>query len=114
MNVVGPIGIGFDQALRLDKKFQTENSNNVVQFKPALTYEQIQVNQDNPILKDARVRQALMYGLNRKDLISAFFENKQTIAHHFLPEVDPWFTSSPTKVKILDRKSTRLNSSHRP
>ena len=107
VNVVGPIGIGFDQALRLDKKFQSENSDNLVQFKPALTYEQMQVNLDNPILKDLRVRQALMYGLNRKDLISAFFDNKQTIAHHFLPAVDPWFTDSPTKVKIFEYSKTK-------
>jgi peptide/nickel transport system substrate-binding protein len=102
VNVVGPVGIGFDQALRLDKKFQSEQSNNLVQFKPALTYEQLQVNLDNPFLKDLRVRQALMYGLNRKDLISAFFENRQTIAHHFLPAVDPWFTDNPTKVKVFE------------
>jgi peptide/nickel transport system substrate-binding protein len=121
IDVIAPIGITFDQALRLEKKVALENLPMRVFFQPSITYEHIDVNHDNPILKDKRVRQALMYGLNRGELVQALFEGKQQVAHHAFAPIDPWYTDDPKKVTVygfnkkkaeglLDEAGWKLNS----
>jgi peptide/nickel transport system substrate-binding protein len=102
VDVIAPIGIGFDQALRLDKKFKLENLPYKVIFQPSLTYEHVDLNFDNPILKDKKVRQASMYGPNRENLVKAFFENKQQVAHHVIAPMDSWYTEDPKKITIFE------------
>lgn len=102
VDIIAPVGIGFDQALRLDKKIAEEKLPYNIEFKPSLTYEHIDPNMDHPILKEKKVRQALMYGLNRKNLVKAMFEDKQKIAHHVITPIDPWYTDDPKKITIYD------------
>lgn len=107
IDMVGIIGLTFDQAVSLEKKVATENLAVKVLFKPGLTYEHVDFNLDNPVLKDVRVRKALVHALNRDELVKALFEAKQPTAIHNIPEADrEWFTSDPKKVALypFDRK----------
>jgi peptide/nickel transport system substrate-binding protein len=57
---------------------------------------------DNPILKDLKVRQAMIYGINRDEISKALFEGKQKPALHFNAPIDPWYTDDPKIIKIYD------------
>lgn len=109
IDVIAPIGISFDQALRLEKMIAKDNLPITLIFKPGLTFEHMDVNLDHPILKDKAVRKALMLGLNREELVHAFFESKQEVAHHNIAPIDPWYTENPKIISIYkqDKKKAR-------
>jgi peptide/nickel transport system substrate-binding protein len=74
-------------------------------------YEHIDLNLDNPFLKDIRVRKALLYAINKDDLVNALFEGKQLPALHNITPKDPWFTDDPAKITIYKynkREADRL------
>lgn len=100
IDTISVLGLTFDQALALDKKVKAENLPYNVNFQPSIVYEHIDLNLDNPILKDVRVRKALVHGINRDELVKALFEGKQTTALHFSNPIDPWFTKDPKKIVI--------------
>ena len=75
-----------DQVLQLRKQ-QPDRFTYV--FKPALTYEHIDLNLDNPILADVRVRRALLHALDRQTLVARLFEGLQPVADGFVNPLDP-------------------------
>lgn len=94
IDMVSVLGLDFDQALAFDKKAKSENLPYTVVFVPSVTYEHIDLNLDNPMLKDVRVRKALLYAINREDLVKALFEGRQEAALHFVsPKDNAWFTA---------------------
>jgi peptide/nickel transport system substrate-binding protein len=97
---VSSLGFSFDQALAFEKKVKSENLPYVVEFRPSLTFEHIDLNLDNPILKDLKVRKALVYAINRDNLVKALFEGKQTAAIHHMAPIDPWYTADPKKITL--------------
>lgn len=100
IDLISVLGLALDQALALDKKVKSENLGYTVLFQPSAVYEHIDLNLDNPILKDVRVRKALSYSINREELVSSLFENKQSPAIHSVTPKDPWYTDDPNKVVI--------------
>lgn len=98
IDMISNLGITLDQALVLEKKAKAENAPFEVKYQPSLTYEHIDLNLDNPILKDVRVRRALLHAVNREDLVKALFEGKQPVAQHFINPIDPWYTADPKYV----------------
>jgi peptide/nickel transport system substrate-binding protein len=58
-------------------------------FHPALTYEHVDFNLDNPIIADVRVRRALLHALDRKTLVNKMFEGLQPVADSFVNPLDP-------------------------
>jgi peptide/nickel transport system substrate-binding protein len=102
IDTISSLGLSFDQALAFEKKVKAENLPFRVEFKPSLTYEHIDLNLDNPILKDIRVRKALVYAINREDLTKALFEGRQIPALHSVAPIDPWFTKDPNKIVIYN------------
>ncbi|MBM3573474.1 MAG: peptide ABC transporter substrate-binding protein, partial [Alphaproteobacteria bacterium] len=76
--VAGELGLAFDQALAFAKKHAARYE---VNFKPGLIYEHIDLNLDNPILADKRVRHALILALDRQALSDRLFEGRQPVAH---------------------------------
>ncbi|MFN8846456.1 MAG: peptide ABC transporter substrate-binding protein, partial [Bdellovibrionales bacterium] len=99
---ISPLGLAFDQAVLFDQKVRSETLPYNVKFKEGTTYEHIDLDLSNPILKDIKVRQALIYAVNRDELTKALFEGKQKPAVHNLSPNDPWYTSDPGKVKIYN------------
>lgn len=81
--VAGELGLTLDQALAFEKRHRDRFE---VVFKPGLIYEHIDVNLDNPVLSDGRVRQALLYGLDRAAMSRQLFDDRQPVA---LTNVNP-------------------------
>ncbi len=100
IDLISTLGFALDQALAFDKKVKAENLTYNVLFQPSTVYEHIDLNLDNPILKDVRVRKALNYTMNREELVQSLFEGKQTPAIHNITPKDPWYTDDPTKVTV--------------
>ncbi|MEK6774517.1 MAG: peptide ABC transporter substrate-binding protein [Bdellovibrionota bacterium] len=95
VDMIASIGMSFDQALIFDEKIKTEKLPYNVLFKSGTVYQHLDVNLDSPNLKDIRVRQALMYGLKKDDIMKSIFENKATNAIHWITPDDAWFTDDP-------------------
>ncbi|WP_413612224.1 peptide ABC transporter substrate-binding protein [Bdellovibrio sp. HCB-110] len=106
IDMISVLGLDFDQALAFDKKAKAESLPYDVHFVPSVTYEHIDLQLNNPILKDVRVRKALLYSINREDLVKALFEGKQQVAIHNVSPKDPWFTADP-KIVTTYRYSKR-------
>jgi peptide/nickel transport system substrate-binding protein len=107
IDMISTLGLAFDQAVAFEKRVKEENMPYNVLFDPSTTYEHIDLNLDNPILKDVRVRKALVYAINREELVKALFEGKQQAAIHDMAPIDPWFTKDPKKIVLYpyNRKS---------
>lgn len=111
IELISSLGLTLDQALAFDKKVKAENLPYTVLFQPSTVYEHIDLNLDNPSLKDVKVRKALLYAINRDDLVNALFEGKQEPAIHNITPKDPWFTNDASKVtlyKYNKREAERL------
>jgi peptide/nickel transport system substrate-binding protein len=80
-------GLTFDQAKQLEK----QATDQIPIFTPSLTWEHIDLNCDNEYLSDARVRQALLCGIDRQLISDQFFEGQQPVAHAWLPPKHPAF-----------------------
>ncbi|NUN06685.1 MAG: peptide ABC transporter substrate-binding protein [Bdellovibrio sp.] len=100
IDMISTLGLDFDQALAFDKKAKAEKLAYDVHFVPSVTYEHIDLKLDNPVLKDVRVRKALVYSINREDLVKALFEGKQQVAIHNVSPKDPWYTADPGMITL--------------
>ncbi|KKD61666.1 peptide ABC transporter [Grimontia sp. AD028] len=76
--IPGELGLSLDQALQLEKR---QGDKFKFHFEPGLLYEHLDTTMDNPHLAKKEVRQALMYGANRQQLVDKLFMGKQPIAH---------------------------------
>lgn len=95
IDMISTMGLDLDQALAFDKKAKAESLPFNVQFVPSVTYEHIDLNLDNPILKDVRVRKALLHAIDREGLVKSLFEGRQEVALHNVSPKDAWFTADP-------------------
>lgn len=82
VQMISPIGMTMDQSIRLERTHGTQVNIFTVN---GLVWEHIDCNLDSNILKDRRVRQALMYGMNREQIVQNLFEGRQKVAHSWLP-----------------------------
>jgi peptide/nickel transport system substrate-binding protein len=89
--VAGELGLSLDQALAFEKRHKERFE---VVYKPGLIYEHIDVNLDNPLLADRRVRQALLLGIDRAAISTRLFEGKQPVAHGSVNPLDPMFSEA--------------------
>ncbi|MGZ3692299.1 MAG: peptide ABC transporter substrate-binding protein, partial [Pseudobdellovibrio sp.] len=100
IDLISTMGFALDQALAFEKKVKAENLPYNVIFQPSTIYEHIDLNLENPALKDVKVRKALTMSMNRDELVASLFEGKQAPAIHNVTPKDPWYTDDPTKVTI--------------
>ena len=89
--MLGELGLSLDQALAFEKRHKDKY--NVI-YKPALIYEHIDVNLDNPLLKDRRVRQAILLSIDRKAISDRLFEGKQPVANSDINPLDPMYSQT--------------------
>ena len=99
------IGLTIDQAIAL-RKSHPDQFNYI--FRPSLTYEHIDVQLGSPILSDVKVRQALLYAIDRKTMTDKLFAGLQPVANSFVNPLDPFFDKAtptyafdPGKAKAL-------------
>lgn len=108
---ISVLGLTFDQAISLEKKIKTENVDFTVSFEPSTVYEHIDLNLDNPILKDIKVRKALATAIDKEQLVKSLFEGKQPAALHFVTPKDPWYTDDPksmTTYRYSKRQAAKM------
>lgn len=94
IDTISTTGITFDQAVQLDRQ---SGGRFKVYFEPGLIWEHIDLNLDNPLLQDVRVRRALVHGINREAISQQLFEGKQPVANTYLPPRHPGYTDAVQK-----------------
>jgi peptide/nickel transport system substrate-binding protein len=103
--IAGELGLTIDQALAFEKRHADRFD---ITYKPGLAYEHIDLNLDNPILGDVRVRRALLYGLDRQAISDQLFEGRQPVADSNVNPLDwvhaddtPRYPYDPAKAAAL-------------
>ena len=103
--IAGELGLTIDQALAFEKRHGDRFD---ITYKPGLAYEHIDLNLDNPILGDVRVRRALLYGLDRQAISDQLFEGRQPVADSNVNPLDwvhaddtPRYPYDPAKAAAL-------------
>jgi peptide/nickel transport system substrate-binding protein len=103
--IAGELGLALDQALALEKRAGQRFR---FHFQPGLVYEHIDVNLENPILADLRVRRALLHAADRKQISDRLFEGKQAVARSFVNPLDwvyepdvPDYPYDPARARAL-------------
>ncbi len=101
-------GLGLDQAVIFEKKVKSENLPYNVVFEDGVVYAHIDLNLDNPILSDLKVRKALLMSFNKKEMIQTLLEGRGRPAQHFVTEKDPWFTDKVATYAYSKREASKL------
>lgn len=99
------IGLTIDQALELQKKYPKRFQ---YSFRPSLTYEHIDLQIDNPILKDIRVRRALIYAANRQLMVQKLFNGMQPVADTWVNPLDQNHTNDVMKYPYDPKQAATL------
>ena len=87
--VAGELGLSLDEGIAFEKRHGRTFQ---IIFKPGLVYEHIDFNLDNPILADRRVRQALLYALDRETIVSQVFAGWQPVADTNVSPLDRMYS----------------------
>ena len=103
--VAGELGFPLDEALAFEQRHGEEFR---VIYKPGLIYEHIDLNLDIPILADLRVRQALLFAIDRKAISEELFAGRDPVADSFVPPLDwiytdevPHYPYDPAQARAL-------------
>ena len=83
------VGLTLDQVLALQKR---EPDRFAYAFKPNLSYTHIDLQLDNPILADVRVRRALLLGIDRRSMVEKLMGGRVPVANSFVSPLEPMFT----------------------
>jgi len=89
--IAGEVGLTMDQVLSLESRYGDRFQ---FLYKTGLFYEHLDLNHDNPVLADVRVRQALLHLIDREAISSQLFEGRQPVAHNTVNPLDPVFDPS--------------------
>jgi peptide/nickel transport system substrate-binding protein len=103
--VFGELGLTLDQALAFEKRHRDKYD---VVYKPALIYEHIDLNLENPFLRDKRVRQAILLAIDRKAISDKLFEGKQPVADSDISPLDPMFSPAAHKYAYDPARAKKL------
>jgi len=103
--IAGELGLSIDQALAFEQRHGDQYA---ILYKPGLIYEHIDINLDNPILQDRRVRQALVQAIDREAISQKLFGGRQPVAHTNVNPLDwvyaedgPRYPYDPDKAAAL-------------
>ncbi len=75
--IAGELGLSLDQALAFEARHGDRFR---FVYRPGLVYEHVDLNLDNPILADRRVRRALLLALDRAAISQRLFDGRQPVA----------------------------------
>ena len=90
------IGLTIDQVLALQKARPDQFH---YEFKPSLTFEHIDLQKDNKLLADIRVRRALLMAMDRETMVARLFQGKQPVAATWVNPLSPTYDPSVPVVK---------------
>ena len=103
--IAGELGLTLDQALAFEKRHGDRYN---VLYKPGLIYEHIDLNLDNPILADERVRHALLYAIDREAISQQLFEGRQPVAHGSVSPLDWVYDENTPRYPFDPEEAARL------
>lgn len=103
--VAGELGLSLDQALAFEVR---HGDRYTILYKPGLAYEHIDLNLDNPILADERVRKALLHAIDRGAIAEQLFAAKQPVALTNVNPLDWVYTDEVTKYPYDPAKAGAL------
>ncbi|MEQ8664580.1 MAG: peptide ABC transporter substrate-binding protein [Rhodospirillales bacterium] len=103
--IAGEVGMNIDQALAFSKRFG--NRFNVV-HRSGLVYEHIDLNLDNPILADVRVRRALVHAIDREAISMQLFAGRQPVAASNVNPLDSMHDGALQTLEYDVRKAEAL------
>ena len=83
--IAGELGLTLDQAVAFEKR---HGDRYTVLFKAGLIYEHVDLNLDNPLLQDVRMRRALLHAIDRDTISARLFEGRQPTAHGSISPLD--------------------------
>ncbi len=105
--ISGVLGLSVDQGLAMfDDPAMQQKFN--FEFPLALGYEHIDLNRSNPVLKDKRVRQALLYGIDRETLVKQLVAGKFPVAHSWVNPLDQGYDAKVLKYPFDQAKAKAL------
>ena len=84
--ISGMLGLTLNQALTMEKRHGEDYQ---FVYRPGLIYEHVELDLENPILADNRVRRALIHAIDRQAISDQLFEGKQPVADVFVNPLDP-------------------------
>jgi peptide/nickel transport system substrate-binding protein len=85
------VGLTLDQVLALQKSYPDRFA---YAYKPNLSYTHIDLQLDNPILADLRVRRALLLGLDRQSMVDRLMGGRVPIANSFVSPLEPTYSAA--------------------
>ncbi len=103
--IAGELGLQLDQALAFESRHGDKF--NII-YNPGLQYEHIDVNLQNPILADKRVRKALVHAMDREQINQRIFSGKQPVAHSSTSPLDQVASDNITKYDYDPKKAVAL------
>lgn len=83
------VGLTLDQVLTLQRQ---QPARFTYAYKPNLTYQHIDLNLDNPILADIRVRRALLLGMDRQGIADKLLGGRVPVADSFVSPLEDTYT----------------------
>ncbi len=83
--VAGELGLPVEQVAALERRAADRFR---FAYRPGLIFEHIDLRLEAPGLSDRRVRQALLLGADRAQIVSRLFEGKQVVAHSLVNPLD--------------------------
>lgn len=102
------MGMTLDQFLDFENVIKAQSLPYTIVYKQFFNYEHLLLDLQNDILKDLKVRKALMHATNRPQMNTSFYGGKQTIADSYVSSFDPWYNSKVTKYDYSLKKSNAL------
>jgi peptide/nickel transport system substrate-binding protein len=99
------MGLGLDQAIAFEKRHGPRYD---FMYKPGLVYEHLDLNLDNPVVADRRVRRALLLALDRDVINRQLYGGQQQSAPTFVSPLDWVFDPSIPAVKQDLNEAGRL------
>ncbi len=83
------VALTLDQVLELQRQYAKRFQ---YRFQPNLSYTHIDLQLDNPILADLRVRRALLLGIDRKTIVDKLMGGQVPVANSFVSPQEPQYT----------------------
>lgn len=103
--IAGEMGLPSDQAVQLSARLPASHQ---IVFKPGLVYEHLDVNPAHPALADRRVRQALLYGIDRQAISREMFGAKLPVADSPISALEPIYNSAVKRYQFDPRRAAAL------
>lgn len=99
-------GLSLDQVMQLENNKETTQISYIV---PSMTWDHIDLNIDDPVFSDRKVRQALLHAIDRPGISEELYFGKNPVANAWLPPKHPAYNEDLiTKYEYDPKKAKQL------